>query len=191
MFTIFMPRFFLACLCRVPYTGPAPRQTGWSTKPLANSEEALNVMAAELFELYQLLATLRSRRPSGPDEPSESEFVTLAVLSKEQPLTIGEVQKRVGVLPAQMSRIVRSLEKESGKGFVACMINAKDRRRIDVSLTDSGRAAHENFRAARLSSMHQILSILSPEDRLHLMRIVRQLRTALKEHHAAVPNRSR
>ena len=154
---------------------------------MPDSEATLNTMAAEIFKLYQLIATVRSRRPSGSDEPSETEFLTLDALSKEQPLTIGEVQKRVGVLPAQMSRIVRSLEKEGGKGFVECRINAKDRRRIDVSLTKEGRAAYESFRGARLESMRQIVSIVPPEDRSHMMRIVRQLISALKEHLAAEP----
>ncbi len=148
---------------------------------MPDSQATLDLMAAEIFELYQLIATARSRRPSGPDEPSETEFLTLDVLSKEQPLTTGEVQKRVGVLPAQMSRVVRALAKEGGKGFVECSINAKDRRRIDIILTKEGRAAYESFRAARLGSMHQILVILGVEDRAHLMRIVRLLTTGLRK----------
>ena len=152
---------------------------------MPDSQATLDTMAGEIFELYQLVATARTRRPSGPDELSETEFLTLDVLSKEQPLTTGEVQKRVGVLPAQMSGIVRALEKGGGKSFVACSINSKDRRRIDIILTEEGRAAYASFRAARLASMRQILAILAGEDRMHFMRIIRLLTTGLRQHFAA------
>ena len=149
---------------------------------MPDSPKTLDRMAAEFFELYQLIATVRSRQPAESDEPSEAEFLTLDVLAKEEPITIGEVQKRVGVLPAQMSRIIRALETGGGRGLVECKINAKDRRRIDVSLTEAGRAAHERYRTARLHSMHSILLILPREDREHTMRIVGLLKDGLKKH---------
>ena len=145
------------------------------------SQETLDKMAAEIFELYQLVAIARSRHPSGPDEPSEAEFLTLDLLSKEQPLTIGDVQKRIGVLPAQMSRIVRALEEQGGRGYVECRINPQDRRRIDVSLTPAGEKAHKEYRAARLRSMRESLSALPPEDRLHFMRMLRQIHHAFAD----------
>ncbi len=145
------------------------------------SEETLDEMAAEIFELYLLIAIARSRRPTGPDGLSETEFLTLDLLAKGQPLTIGEVQKRIGVVPAQMSRIIRALEEQGGRGYVECNINPKDRRRIDVGLTPAGIATHGQYRATRLGSMYEILSILGSEDRLHFMRIMRQLRHAFAE----------
>lgn len=135
----------------------------------------------EIFELYRLVAIARSRRPSGTDDLSETEFLTLDLLTKEQPLTIGEIQKQIGVLPAQMSRIVRALEEEGGRGYVECKINPQDRRRIDMSLTKSGTEACDTYRAVRLGSMHEILSSLSPDDRLHFMRILRQIRRAFEQ----------
>jgi len=148
---------------------------------MPHSKETLNRMAEEIFELYKLVAAARSRLPSGPDDVSESEFITLDLLAKEEPLTIGEVQKRIGVVPAQMSRIVRSLEEQGGKGYVECRINAEDRRRIDLCLTPAGKKVHESFRTVRLGSMHRVLEALCVEDRVHLLRIVGQLRTAFEE----------
>ena len=131
----------------------------------SKSADALNDMALEIFELYLLIAVARSRRRSGDGDLSETEFLTLDLLSKEQPQTIGAVQKSIGVVPAQMSRIVRALEDQGGQGYVECKINPMDRRRIDVSLTASGKSAHEKYRATRLRSMHQILEVLNPDDR--------------------------
>jgi DNA-binding MarR family transcriptional regulator len=138
----------------------------------------LEEMAQEIFELYLVIAIARSRRPAGPDDLSETEFLTLDILSKEQPLTIGEVQKRIGVLPAQMSRIVRALEEQGGRGYVECRINAQDRRRVDISLTSAGEKAHNEYRSARLGSILHILSVLNLEDRTHFMRILRQIHVA-------------
>ena len=95
-------------------------------------------------------------------------------------MTIGEVQKHVGVVPAQMSRVVRALEVQGGKGYVECSINPQDRRRVDISLTDAGREAYEKYRAARMSTMYETLSALAPEDRFDFMRMMRQLHKAFE-----------
>ncbi|MFQ5494010.1 MAG: MarR family winged helix-turn-helix transcriptional regulator [Phycisphaerae bacterium] len=145
---------------------------------MPHTRQTLEKMAGEIFELYRLIAIARSRRPSGHDDLSETEFLALDILYHEQPLTIGDIQKHIGVLPAQMSRIVRALEEQGGRGYVACGINPHDRRRVDVSLTPAGKKAYENYRVVRLGSMHEILSVLSPDDRLHFMRILRQIQVA-------------
>ncbi len=147
---------------------------------MPDTQETLDLMAAEIFDLYRLIAKARSQAPTGPEVLSESEFLTLDVLTKDQPLTIGEVQKRIGVVPAQMSRIVRALEEQGGKGFVECKINAKDRRRIDISLTKAGKEAYDQFRTNRLASMYKILTVLKPDDRMEFMRLMRQLVAAFE-----------
>jgi DNA-binding MarR family transcriptional regulator len=135
-------------------------------------------MVEEVFELYRAIAEARSRSPSGPDDLSETEFLALDTLHTQEPLTIGEVQKSVGVAPAQMSRIVRALEKRGGKGYISCEINAEDRRRIDLFLTESGREAHAKYRDARMRSIGNVLTVLAPDDRFEFMRMMRQLRDA-------------
>lgn len=147
---------------------------------MPDSQETLDRMASEIFELYLLLAVARSRAPQGPDDLSEAEFLTLDVLSKEDSLTIGDVQRRIGVLPAQMSRIVRALEQHGGRGYVECRINARDRRCVDIALTERGKEAHHAYRAARMGTMYQVLAVLPPDDRQHFMRIMRQIRTAFE-----------
>ena len=148
---------------------------------MPESKETMDAMAAEIFELYQLVAIARSRRPTGPDDLSETEYLTLDILAKEQPLTIGDVQKRIGVVPAQMSRVVRALEEEGGKGYVSCKINAEDRRRVDISLTPEGVNALEAYRTARLSTMYNTLKALPPEDRFDFMRMLRQIRKGFEQ----------
>ncbi len=156
---------------------------------MPDSQETLDQMAMEIFELYRLIATARSRQPAGPDDLSETEFLTLDILSKDQPLTIGEIQKQIGVLPAQMSRVIRGLEEQQGRGYVECQINAQDRRRINVSLTSAGASAHQAYRSARLGSMYEILRVLEPHDRVEFMRMLRQIQTAFASRFLADNNK--
>ena len=152
---------------------------------MPDSQQTMDDMVDEVFELTKLVYAARSRQPSGPEDLSETEFLTLDLLSKEESLTIGDVQKRIGVVPAQMSRIVRALEEQGGKGYVECNINAKDRRRVDVCLTPAGQKAHDAYKTARTSTMYKVLRVLAPEDRVEFMRMMRQIRTAFE---ARVPD---
>ena len=148
---------------------------------MPESQKTLDAMAEEIFELYQVIAAFRSRQPASPDDLSETEYIALDALAKDQPLTIGDIQKKVGVVPAQMSRIIRALEEQGGRGYVECKINPQDRRRIDVYLTETGQKAYDTYRSVRLSSMYKILEILPPEDRLNFMRILNLIRTAFEK----------
>ena len=147
---------------------------------MPESRKLLDQMVEEIFALFKVIAAARSRRPSSSSDLSETEFLALDVLAKDGPLTIGEVQKRIGVVPAQMSRVIRSLEVEGGRGYVECKINPKDRRRIDVSLTDSGTKALGAFRQARLASFYIVLEALDPADRTEFMRMLKCIHNAFE-----------
>jgi len=147
---------------------------------MPDSGELLDSMVEEIFGLFKLVASARSRRDSSTGDLSETEFLALDVLSRSAPLSIGEVQKVVGVVPAQMSRVVRALEVEGGRGYVECKINPQDRRRIDLSLTESGRKAYEAYRRSRLGSFYTVLEALDPDDRADFMRMLKRIRKAFE-----------
>src|SRR5205807_6176815 len=97
----------------------------------------LEATAKDLFEVVtQLgLATLRGRRRAGGLK--EVEFLTLAILHEHGSMIVGDIQRFLGVLPAQMSRIIRSLENRD-RPLIACQINPQDKRKVDVCLTAWG-----------------------------------------------------
>src|SRR5438552_11441713 len=70
----------------------------------------LEETARDLFEVVtQLgLTTLRGRRRAS--DLKEVEFLALAILHGRGTMIVGDIQRLLGVLPAQMSRIIRSLE---------------------------------------------------------------------------------
>ena len=139
--------------------------------------DKLEQLAEEVFALSKLASAVRARRTH--DTLSETEFLTLDALVAEGPMTVGAIQRWIGVRPAQMSRLVRSLEGKVAGGLVSCSINAKDRRKVDVVPTDAGRAAHEAYRAARVQMTLSILGDLSPHDREEFIRILRQIRETM------------
>jgi len=139
-------------------------------------------MVSEIFDLMKIASTARARVRSGkPEEVTETEFLALDALIHSDSLTVGEIQKRIGVLPAQMSRIIRSLETKAGESLVECRINADDRRRIDVRITPKGEKAHHSYRAARLSFVTAMLAGLSPQDRQTCVSIIRTPRDGIRQ----------
>ena len=79
----------------------------------------------------------------------------------------------VGILPAQMSRVIRSLEAKHGKPLIDCSINPEDKRRIDVCRTEAGVKAHATYRSSRLMATVAILAELTQKDRNEFMRLLR------------------
>ncbi|HSW45681.1 MAG TPA: MarR family transcriptional regulator [Phycisphaerae bacterium] len=146
--------------------------------PEYHQAEQLQAFANEVFELSKesWLAQSRTQGKAHLDL-TETEFLALDILSKaERTYTVGEIQRQIGVLPAQMSRIIRSLESKGGKPLVRCAINAEDKRKIDVDLTAVGQEAHHVYREAKLGAIQKSLESLSEHDRDEFMRILRQIR---------------
>src|SRR5437764_12107288 len=99
-------------------------------------------LAPKLFDVITqfCLTVPRHRRRSG--DLKEVEFLTLSILRQHDTLIVGDIQRMLGVLPAQMSRIIRALEMRD-QPLIACRINPQDKRKIDVALTPAGHAAHQ------------------------------------------------
>lgn len=140
--------------------------------------EQLKAFADEIFELSADAWRAQSReRGKLGVELSETEFLALDILAKaDRPLTVGEIQREIGILAAQMSRVIRSLETKAAKPLVHCSINASDKRKIDVELTEAGREAYHEYRRLKLGTMQQVLEKLNEQDRNEFMRILRRMR---------------
>jgi DNA-binding MarR family transcriptional regulator len=144
----------------------------------ASDDPSLQAMAEEIFSLTVLgwRERLMSRQQGAP-ELSESQFLALDALARAtDTLTVGEVQRSVGVLPAQMSRIIRSLETGFDKPLIQCALNQVDKRKIDVTLTPEGRQAYDDFRNVRVTRSVEVLRNLTPADREDFIRVCHKIR---------------
>ncbi len=122
------------------------------------------------------LGAPRGRRHAG--DLKEVEFLTLSVLRHHDTLIVGDIQRLLGVLPAQMSRIIRSLEGRE-RPLIACRINPHDKRKIDVALTPAGASACQDYQTARVRVISNLLGHLGDEDREDLQRLLDKLHDAL------------
>ena len=133
--------------------------------------ERVEEIAQDLFAVVTriCLSTLRGRRRTG--DLKEVEFLTLSVLQGRRTMIVGDIQRLLGVLPAQMSRIIRSLENRP-EPLIACHINPRDKRKIDVQLTDAGEKALLEFQDIRVRRIADQLHDLSDDEQSHLLQLL-------------------
>ena len=131
-------------------------------------------IAQDLFGVVTriCLSALRGRRRGG--DLKEVEFLTLSILQARGTMIVGDIQRLLGVLPAQMSRIIRSLENRD-RPLIGCRINVRDKRKIDVCLTPAGEKALLDYQGARVGRLVELLRDLSDEDQDDLVRLFEKL----------------
>ena len=136
-------------------------------------------LALELFEVVTqiCLSTLRGRRRHG--ELKEVEFLTLSLLHANGTMIVGDIQRVLGILPAQMSRIIRALETRE-HALIECRINPRDKRKIDVVMTPTGERTLLDYQNARIGRIADRLQVLSDEDQEDLIRTLTKLHGLLE-----------
>ena len=135
-------------------------------------------LAQSLFNAFTRfrLKGPRGRRRSG--DLKEVEFLTLSLLRQHDTMIVGDIQRMLGVLPAQMSRIIRSLEARD-RPLIACRINPNDKRKIDVVLTPAGRSAFQEYQSSRVRGIVTLLAKLAEEDLEDLNRLLEKVHDLL------------
>ncbi len=134
----------------------------------------LDDIAHELFQLVTqiCLSTLRGRRRVG--ELKEVEFLTLSLLQSNGTMIVGDIQRLLGILPAQMSRVIRALENRE-RPLIQCRINPRDKRKIDVYLTPHGEKLLLDYQSKRVGRIVERLQELSEDDQDELVRALTKL----------------
>jgi DNA-binding MarR family transcriptional regulator len=135
-------------------------------------------VAHELFEVvtHVCLSTLRGRRRA--NDLKEIEFLTLSLLQSHGTMIVGDIQRLLGVLPAQMSRVIRSLENRD-RPLIQCRINPRDKRKIDVCLTAHGEKTLLEYQDSRVERIVQRLRNVSEEDQEEMTRVLHKIRGLL------------
>ena len=132
---------------------------------MTTRDPTTSALAREIFEITKHTWLLKQREKfKGGYDLSESEFLALDALEKVPCLSVGELRRHVGVLPAQMSRVIKALEQRYDEKLVLCAINAQDKRKIDVSITPTGRRAVAAYRRAKILGAVEALQSLPASD---------------------------
>lgn len=135
-------------------------------------------LAQSLFGVFTRFALARPRARGRKGSLKEAEYLTLAILHQHESRIVGDIQRCLGVLPAQMSRIIRALENRP-QPLINCRINAQDKRKIDVNLTPAGERALMDYRNHQIQSLADVVRLLPEDDQDELGRLLDKLHDAL------------
>lgn len=157
---------------------PVPTSVAPSRAPFVGIAPHLEEVAHELFEVVTqiCLSTLRGRRRAG--DLKEVEFLTLTLLQSHGTMIVGDIQRLLGILPAQMSRVIRSLENRE-RPLIQCGINARDKRKIDVCLTSHGEKVLLEYQDSRVGRIVQRIKDTTGDEQADMLRVLNKLRGLL------------
>ncbi|MDI1462652.1 MarR family winged helix-turn-helix transcriptional regulator [Catellatospora sp. KI3] len=109
-----------------------------------------------------------------PWQVSPSQARALGVLGKEDALRLNVLAEQLRIAPRSVTEVVDDLE---ARGLVERRADPADRRATLVALTGPGRETVAAIGAARRAEADRFFGTLSPADRAHLIRILKQLAT--------------
>jgi DNA-binding MarR family transcriptional regulator len=118
-------------------------------------------------------ASRRIRAERGEAGLTDPQFTVLAWLTKEGPLTPGQLAERERIQPPSMTRTVNGLVE---LGLVAKTEHPTDGRQVVVSLTDSGVAEVDETRRRRDAWLADRLRHMTPDERALLVDAAELLR---------------
>ncbi|KRA24597.1 MarR family transcriptional regulator [Microbacterium sp. Root61] len=121
----------------------------------------LGAAASDLrWATFRLARRLRAQR--AVDSMSDGQFAVLANLNMTGPLTLGELAERERVTAPSMNRTVNCLEES---GYLTRTPDESDRRKVNIDLTESGRAVVEETVRRRDAWLESALADLTPQER--------------------------
>jgi DNA-binding MarR family transcriptional regulator len=114
-----------------------------------------------------------SQETLAPWDISPSNLRALRVLSRHGVMRLSELSDHLHIAPRSTTEVVDALET---RGLIGRRPDPDDRRATLVELTEHGTSVLDAIRVARGTEAERVFDRLSPADREHLSRILRQLR---------------
>jgi DNA-binding MarR family transcriptional regulator len=147
----------------------------------ADQGSRLEAIAEDIFKLHFMFWALRHRnRVEDPYDLTEPEFFTLETLYEKGLCTVGELQQVLDVRPAQMSRIVRSLEGKA-KPLIGCSINPQDKRKINVMISEIGKKARDEYKRRRVEANMELLGGMSEAEQEEVWKLLKRYREIMSD----------
>jgi DNA-binding MarR family transcriptional regulator len=115
-----------------------------------------------------------SQETLAPWDINPSQFRALRVLNHHGAIRLSDLSGRLHIAPRSATEVVDALE---SRGLVERRPDLSDRRATLVELTAHGTGVLGAIRAARGTEAERVFDRLTPADRDHLARILRQLQT--------------
>ncbi|TDC37557.1 MarR family transcriptional regulator [Micromonospora sp. 15K316] len=122
--------------------------------------------------LTRHLRAVKERALADVDLPAHEYDTLHALAGRRGRAAPSELAEDLGVAPASITARVDSLVR---RGLVERIPSSTDRRRVDVALTDAGRAAWRGALDARGAEEHRLLDVLDPDERRVLSDLLRRV----------------
>jgi len=149
----------------IPVTQDPGMAAGCDTVGDESLSEAFWDVARQLRE--------RSQEKLAPWEITPAHLRALRSLKRHGTLRLSELSDHLHIAPRSTTEVVDALE---SRGLVRRRADPGDRRATLVEVTEQGAGVLDAIRAARGTEAGRVFGRLSPADRAHLARILRQLR---------------
>lgn len=134
-------------------------------------------LALEFIEVMN--QTRRRSIPKQIDDSMRGEHFVLNYISEHEGNVIpSDISNEMGISSARIAAALNSLEK---KGLILRRIDAEDRRRILIDMTDTGREQVKKHYQMILNTTTNMLRYLGEEDAKNYIRIMKKLTEFGKE----------
>ncbi len=130
----------------------------------------------QLVDLYEKTFTLfiERRMERSPGEPTRIQLFVLRTISKQGSMTVSDLARALNVSVPTTSQLVNTL---ADKGWLHLSVNARDRRRRHIGVTDAGSSLLADRLAKRRATLRQMISQLGATDRQQLISLLDRLLT--------------
>ena len=153
---------------RADETGPDQAGPDQAGPDQASTDESL----ADAFLSVSRRLRETSQEILAPWDINPSQFRALRVLNHHGAIRLSDLSGRLHIAPRSATEVVDALE---SRGLVERRPDPSDRRATLAELTEHGTTVLRGIRAARGTEAERVFDRLSPADRGHLARILRQL----------------
>jgi len=140
----------------------------YSAKPKYENESTEKSLEERLLEGLRDCAHFLRHRTEGKG----SQRRVLSIINKIGGITQRELMDIVGVRAGSLSELLGKLE---GKGLIKRFRNEQDKRNVDIILTESGKASLKQMQGRHDSSVSDLFTNLSGEEKSQLLALLEKL----------------
>jgi DNA-binding MarR family transcriptional regulator len=140
--------------------------------PASTEETGPDETLADAFRSVSRQLRETSQETLAPWDINPSQFRALRMLNHHGAIRLSDLSGRLHIAPRSATEVVDALE---SRGLVERRPDPSDRRATLVEVTAHGTGVLGAIRAARGTEAERIFDRLTPADRDHLARILRQL----------------
>jgi DNA-binding MarR family transcriptional regulator len=161
-------------LTEIRYVSPPTVRTMPSSSDKRRQAEQMADLTFELLEHCQE----KRERIAEELQLTVAEFKLFRAFRTDNVLSVNELAERLGLSPSRLTRIIDGLE---GKRFVRRAISKRDRRVMDISLTDQGRVVQKQLEDTFVRTHEDIIRLLPSGTTEGVLLAITKLRDAMKE----------